>query len=79
MSDPTERKLFSVKQLWTIGVFIATASGTVTLGYFQLDAKAESAIEGNKALAEEVKVIKCLVRQQNYYQFYKRIPNWECN
>lgn len=79
MSDPTERKLFSVKQLWTIGVFVASATATLTLGYFQLDAKASSAIESNKVLSDEVQIIKCLIRQQNYHQFYKRIPNWECN
>ena len=85
MSDVTERKLFSAKQIWTVVVFVATATTTVTIGYFQLDAKASSAIDGTKVLSsdvqdlsEELQIIKCLIRQQNYHQFYKRIPEWEC-
>lgn len=76
--DLTSRKLFSVRQLWAMGAFVATCAATLTTGYFQLDAKASGAIESNKTLSQEVQTIKCLIRQQNYYQFYKRIPEWEC-
>lgn len=75
----TEIKLFSAKQLWTIGIVIASAAFTVAIGYFQLDAKANDAVKGNRQLTSRVEVIECLIRQQNYHQFYKQIPNWSCN
>ena len=79
MPDITETKLFSVKQLWTIGIVIVSATTTLAFGYFQLDAKANDAVAGNKQLSSRVEVIECLIRQQNYHQFYKQIPTWSCN
>lgn len=79
MSDPTERKLFSVKHLWAIGVVVVTGTATITLGWYRLDAKAEMALEGNKTLATDVRTMKCLIEKQNHYLFYKQIPEWACN
>lgn len=76
--DLTETKLFSLKQLWAIGVVVVCGTAALTMGYFRLDAKASQAISRTDALSEEVKIMTCLVRQQNYHQFYKRIPDWEC-
>lgn len=76
--DLTETKIFSIKQLWLIGVVVVGGTAALTMGYFQLDAKASAALDKAKTLSEEVKIVTCLVRQQNYHQFYKRIPEWEC-
>lgn len=76
--DLTNAKLFSIRQLWAIGIVVVSGTAALTMGYFRLDAKASAAIDKTNALAEEVKIMTCLVRQQNYHQFYKRIPEWEC-
>ena len=76
--DLTETKLFSIKQLWTIAIAVIGGTAALTMGYFQLDAKASAAIEKANTLSQDVKILSCLVRQQNYHQFYKRIPEWEC-
>lgn len=83
--DLTETKLFNLKQLWLIGVVVVGGTAALTMGYFQLDAKANGAIKANQTLSEDVvdlsgrlAVIECLIRQQNYHQFYKRVPGWEC-
>lgn len=76
--DLTETKLFSLKQLWAIGVVVVGGTAALVMGYFQLDAKASAALAKANTLSDEVKIVTCLVRQQNYHQFYKRIPEWEC-
>lgn len=67
------------RQAVAVSAFLITTASTATWGWFSLKATADSALEKAASAERGVANIECLVRQQNDYIFFKKVPSFDCS
>ncbi len=72
------RFLIRVRHAWAIIVTVSVLSSGAVAGWMTLKSDIARANLAATGLQAEVREIRCLLRQQNEHQIYKRAPTYDC-